>query len=413
MSFLEAVRLALAQIRVQKLKSFFTLIGVTIGVMFLIAVVSIVEGMGKYMEEDLMGKLIPINTFEVRHRPNINMGDVDEATWQAYRRRRRLKETDVPVVASALGPGTRWYVLAEDREEAASRYAKPRPVQVFAVDGDFFGVKRMGLTKGRAFTEQEVASGANVIVIGPDVEKHFFRGLDPLARELRVGGVPYTVVGVAETQGSAFGQSFDQFIVAPYKAPIHRLLNTKDVIDAIVIQAPSTQAMNGVMEDVRQAMRAHRKLKATEPDDFSLQTSESALEFWNKLKGYLVMAGIILPAVGVVVGAIVIMNIMLVAVAERTREIGIRKALGAKRRDIMAQFLIEAATLAVIGAVIGIGLGVGAAKLVEALSPMPATVAPWSVVVAVILGAGVGIVSGAYPASRASRLDPITALRQE
>ena len=271
----------------------------------------------------------------------------------------------------------------------------------------------MGLTSGRAFSSQEIESGANVIVVGPDIVEHFFPGLQPLGRELRVGGIPYVIVGVAESQGSAFGISFDKFIVAPYRAPIHRLLNTKDVIDAIVIQAPSPQAMQGLQEEVRQTMRAHRHLRPGQKDNFSLQTSDSALAFWNKLKSYLVLAGILLPAVGVVVGAIVIMNIMLVAVAERTREIGIRKSLGARRRDILAQFLVESATLSTMGAILGIVLGIALAQGISALTPLPASVAPWSIVVGTLVGTGVGILAGMYPASRASRLDPITALRQE
>ena len=160
-------------------------------------------------------------------------------------------------------------------------------------------------------------------------------------------------------------------------------------------------------------MRAQRKLRPAQKDNFSLQTADSALEFWNKIKGYLVLAGVALPAIGLVVGAIVIMNIMLVAVAERTREIGIRKALGAKRRDILLQFLIEASTLGTLGSAIGVALGIGLAQLIAAVSALPASVAPWSIVVGVALGAGVGIISGVYPASRASRLDPILALRQE
>ena len=144
-----------------------------------------------------------------------------------------------------------------------------------------------------------------------------------------------------------------------------------------------------------------------------METSESALEFWNKLKRYLVIAGVALPTIGLVVGAIVIMNIMLVAVAERTREIGIRKALGARRSDILAQFLIEAATLSTVGAGLGIALGLGLAELISALTPLPTSVAPWSVAAGVLLGAGVGIISGVYPASRASLLDPVVALRSE
>ena len=148
-------------------------------------------------------------------------------------------------------------------------------------------------------------------------------------------------------------------------------------------------------------------------DNFVLETSDSALEFWNKIKQYLVLAGVALPAIGLVVGAIVIMNIMLVAVAERTHEIGIRKALGAKRRDILVQFLIEAATLSTLGAAMGIVLGAAAAALIRGTTPMPTYVAPWSIAVGVLIGAGVGIVSGVYPASRASLLDPVAALRQE
>jgi len=164
---------------------------------------------------------------------------------------------------------------------------------------------------------------------------------------------------------------------------------------------------------VRQVMRARHHLRPAQKDDFELETSDSALEFWNKIKGYLVIAGVALPAIGLVVGAIVIMNIMLVAVAERTREIGIRKSLGARRRDILSQFLVESATLSTVGAALGVLTGFAFAKLIAAVTPLPAAVELWSVLVGVGIGAGVGIVAGAYPASRASRLDPITALRAE
>jgi putative ABC transport system permease protein len=415
MPLFEAVRLALAQIRVQKLKSFFTLLGVTIGVMFLIAVVSIVQGMGDYMEKDLVGKIMGINTFELRHRPYINLGDVDETEWRSWRTRPRLTEEDIEPVVSVLPEGTRWYVESIDFGVIVqSRYARPSGVQAFAVTGDYFAVKNMAVTQGRLLNKFDHERANPVVVVGEDVAEHFFPGVDPIGRELKVGDLPYTVVGVAESQGSAFGQSFDRFIIAPYETRLKRLLNRqKGVIDAIIVQAPNAQAVSGLQEQVRQVMRVRHKLRPGQPDDFSISTSESALAFWNKLKGYLVMAGIALPAIGLVVGAIVIMNIMLVAVAERTREIGIRKSLGARRRDILAQFLVESATLSTVGAALGIGLGFALARLVALLSPLPASVAPWSIVAAIVLGAGVGIVAGVYPASRASRLDPITALRAE
>ncbi len=415
MQFFEAIRLALSTIREQKLKSFFTLLGVCIGVMFLIAVVSIVEGMGRYMEQDLIGKLIGVNSFEVRHRPNINMGDVDASVFAEYRRRPRLYHDDVRPVVEALAPGTRWAVASDNSLKVSSRYSGgPRNAQISAIEGDWFAIKKFVIAEGREFTPQELSMGTPVVIIGPDIVKRLFPGVSPLGRELRLGGLPYTVVGVLETQGSAFGISFDNQVIAPWQAPVHRLLNrVPNIIDAIIIQVPTASQMTDAQERVRQVMRARHKLRPGQPDNFSLQTAESALEFWNKIKRYLVLAGIALPAIGLVVGAIVIMNIMLVAVAERTREIGIRKALGARRADIMAQFLIEAATLSTVGAAVGVAMGIGLAELISAVSPLPATVAPWSIVVGVLLGAGVGIISGVYPASRASLLDPIAALRQE
>ncbi len=414
MPLLEAVRLALSTIRVQKLKSFFTLAGVCIGVMFLITVVSIIEGMGQYLKEDLVGKLIAVNSFELRRRPNINMGETDPATWDEYRRRRRLYISDLLPVVEALPEGTRWAQESEGNVRASSRYARPRSTTAIGVDGAWFEIKKLGLTDGRYFTAQELSQGENVLIIGPDMVERAFPGVDPIGRELRVGGVPYRVIGITESRGSAFGISFDNFVIGPWRSPIRKLLNPDpQMIDAVVIQADNQTALVEAQERVRAVMRVRHKLRPGQKDDFSMETSSSALEFWDKIEGYLVIAGVALPAIGLVVGAIVIMNIMLVAVAERTREIGIRKALGAKRRDILAQFLVESATLSTVGALLGIALGIGFAQLIAVVSPMPAAIAPWSIVVGVTVGMGVGIISGVYPASRAARLDPIAALRQE
>ena len=414
MRLYEAVRLALAQIRVQKLKSFFTLLGVMIGVMFLIAVVSIVEGMGHYMQDDLMGKLIPINTFNLRTMPATPIGGVDLATWQEWQRRPSIKDDDIAPVLAALPAGARAAVTSEDNLMVQSRYApKPKQVDAMNVTQPYFEIKKLGVTEGRTFTEQEDALGSPVVVIGTDVASYFFPSVDPVGRELKVGHIPYTVIGIAESQGSVFGQSLDKFIVAPYNSPLKQLTARHGVIDGMMIQSPDEQSMLATEDAVRSVMRTRRHLLPEQKDNFVLETSDQDLEFWNKIKGYLVVAGIALPAIGLVVGAIVIMNIMLVAVVERTAEIGVRKALGARRRDILAQFLVEAATLSTVGSAIGVAAGIGIAALIAWLSPLPTHVALWSVLVSVLLGAGVGIVAGVYPASRAARLDPITALRAE
>jgi putative ABC transport system permease protein len=410
----EAIRLALATIRVQKLKSFFTALGVCIGVMFLITVVSIVDGMGRYMEDELVGKLIAINSFELRNRPNFQSGDVDRSVWQEYNRRPRILESDVQPVADALPPDAKWAMYASDRQNVESAFSRPRSADVTAIDGQYFEIKKLAVMSGRSFSPYDLSSGASVVIIGPDLVKRLFPTVDPVDRQVKLGGKMYTVIGVGESLGSAFGMSFDNYLYAPFRSPIHRLLNKQPhVIDGMIVQVPIAEAIPDAQESVRAVMRARHQLHPGQKDNFTLETADTALEFWNKIQKYLILAGIALPAIGLVVGAIVIMNIMLVAVAERTHEIGVRKALGAKRRDILLQFLIEASTLSILGAMMGIALGAIAAWVIRSSTPMPTYVAPWSIAVGVLVGATVGIVSGVYPASRASLLDPVAALRQE
>jgi putative ABC transport system permease protein len=412
-SFLDAVRLAFQTLRAQKLKSSFSIIGVFIGVMFLIAVVSVVEGMNRYMTDKFAGTILGVNTFRVRQFPDVALGNVTDSMWRSWMRRPRVSYEDAQAVMHAVTVPVlaAWESSTRGTLTAGKRTAKD--VQVTAATELYFEIRSLTIEQGRAFTGQEVHAGLPVLVLGHDLADKLFEGQDPIGREVKIFEIPYRVIGVVEKQGNLFGLSLDKFAVAPASAPLKRFVNPPRVVDALAVKANSQADMREAMTQAEAVMRSRRHLRPRQADDFALETADEVLDFWGKISGILNYALPFLPGISLVVGGIVIMNIMLMAVAERTREIGIRKSLGARRSDILRQFLVEATTLATVGAAAGVGVGIALAAAVAALTPLPAAVAPWSIVVGVVLGAGVGIVAGVYPASRAARLDPITALRAE
>ena len=413
MSFLDAVRLAFQTIRAQKLKSSFSIIGVFIGVMFLIAVVSVVEGMNRYMTDKFAGTILGVNTFRLRQFPDVQLGNVTDSMWRSWMRRPRVTYEDAQAVSRGVTVPvlTAWESNTRATVSAGKRTAKD--VQVTAATEFYFDIRSLTIEQGRAFTGQEVQAGVPVLVLGHDLADKLFEGQDPIGREVKIFELPYRVIGVVEKQGNLFGLSLDKFAVAPATAPLKRFVNPPRVVDALAVKANSQSEMREAMSQAEAVMRSRRHLRPRQPDDFAMETADEVLDFWGKISAILQYALPFLPGISLVVGGIVIMNIMLMAVAERTREIGIRKSLGARRSDILRQFLVEATTLATLGAALGVGTGIGLAALVAATTPLPAAVAPWSIVLGVILGAGVGIIAGVYPASRAARLDPITALRAE
>jgi putative ABC transport system permease protein len=410
---IEAVRLALAQIRAQKLKSFFSVIGVVIGVMFLITVVSVVEGMNRYMEEDFARAIYGLNTLVLTRTPEIQMsGDPD--VWREFRRRPRLTTDDAAAVRAALSVPA---LVAVEQNGGGQMVGENgvtiQNVWMTAASADLFRVREMAIESGRAFSAPEDRMGVPVIVLGADAAEKIFGALDPIGRTVRVRGEPFRVVGVMPKQGSLFGQSLDNRAIAPYNSPLGRMLSGHRIVSNVLVKPHDAADMERARLEIEAVMRERHRLRPAQANSFEIETASDSLGFWDRIRAILLIAFPGLVSIALVVGGIVIMNIMLVSVAERTREIGLRKALGARRRDINLQMLIESATLSGIGALLGIGIGIGLAQVVQAVSPLPAAIAPLWIGVAAALGIGVGVIAGIYPASRAARLDPVVALRQE
>ena len=413
MPLFEAVRLALGMIRAQKLKSFFSTVGAFVGVTFLIAVISIVKGMDRYMKEDFAGKLFGVNTFSILSRPRVQMGEMSVEERRALRRRPRLSDQDFFAVEGRFKGRA---LVAAESSNWLTVYGggrRSRGVQVRSVSADYFQIRDVDIEIGRLFSTSEMLNGVDVVVIGADLAERFFPAVDPIGRTIRVQNYEFRVIGVAKKQGNVFGESLDKFAIAPFASSMRRVTNPHAIVDLIVVKTPDLPSMHEAMVDAEALMRTRRGLRPDQADNFHLETADDVLDFWGKITAILYTALPLLVGISLVVGGIVIMNIMLMAVAERTREIGIRKALGARRKDILRQFLVEAATLSTAGAALGIVTGILLAKVIDAVSPLPASVSVFSIGLGIFLGVFVGVASGVYPAGRAARLDPIAALRFE
>ncbi len=413
MRLFEAVGMAFGMIRAQKLKSFFSLVGVLIGVMFLVAVVSVVQGMNRYMVDRFANALVGANTFELRQRPSIVTGNVSDEVWLAWRRRPRISYADADYVRERLRTPATFSKYCEDRVAVHYEGKIAKDIHLVGSEATYFEIRNYEVTAGRAFTAQEVQTAQPVLVVGYELADKLLPHVDPIGKTVQIGGLPYRIIGVVAKQGTLFGISLDKFAVMPFSAPGRRLICPINILDALIVRTDDPTSMQQAIGETEAVMRSRRGLKPWQENNFAFQTAAGALGTWEKISKILFLALPGLVAISLVVGGIVIMNIMLMAVSERTREIGIRKALGARRRDILAQFVVESATLSAAGALLGIGFGLVLAFVVKAFTPLPAAVAPWSVVVGMVLGIGVGIAAGVYPASRASRLDPIIALRAE
>ena len=413
MNIWEGVSLAAAQIRSQKLKSFFSVLGVIIGVMFLIVVVSVVEGMDQYVKEDLASEIFGVNTVTI-DRAVTSMGNRTAAERRAIRRRPYLTAADAEAVRARLQTPGIVSLQVDNRTTLSTLHGRAvENVEAIAAEETIFEIRGWTVERGRAFTAQESAAGSAVVVLGNDVADALYPDEDPLGQRVRAGGQSFRIVGILEPLGSLFGQSRDSKIIGPFNSALGRVTSYRGFVDEIIVQTPTPDLVPAARLEVEGIMRSARRLRPREANDFSVETVEESLSFWDRISRILFIAFPTLVAISLIVGGIVIMNIMLVSVMERTREIGVRKALGARRRDILTQVLIESSTLSLMGALVGVGIGAALAWIVRAATPLPAEVALRWVMLAMILGVGTGIAAGVYPASRASKLDPVDALRYE
>ena len=413
MNVWEGVGLALNQIRTEKLKSFFSLLGVIIGVMFLLVVVSVVEGMDRYIKEDFASQIFGINTITITRAPSVQItaGGQEARRWA---RRRRLSHEDAEIIRENL---TVPALVAVESDGGGTLEGdngrKVENVIISAGPPELLQIRNLVVERGRPFSAQEAERGVPVVILGKATADVLFQGLDPLGRTVRIRGFPYRIVGVLEEQGSIFGISLDNRAIAPALSPIQKVVSPRGYVENILVQTTRPEDIHPAKVEIEAIMRVKDGLRPSEPNSFELETAEESLGFWDTISRILFMALPGLVGISLVVGGIVIMNIMLVSVMERTREIGVRKAIGARRRDIVVQVLIESATLSGTGAVLGVLVGVGLTWLVAAVSPLPTAVAPEWVTMGVALGVAVGMIAGVYPAARAAKLDPVDALRYE
>ncbi|MCL6480281.1 MAG: ABC transporter permease [Firmicutes bacterium] len=402
----ETLRLALETLRSHKLRSFLTLLGVILAVAALVVVMSAVEGLNRYVGEQIanfganvfvvnqMGIITSLEEFlKAQRRPPITLEDFH---W--LRENMELAES----------------IAAGDDTQIEVRYGNEvlEEVALVGVTPNFLDVRGWALAHGRFFTELDEQRRVPVCVVGADITDRFFPRLDAIGKTVRLGGLSCEIVGTLKRMGTLLGQSADNLVLIPL-GTFRKGWSRPGASLFLLVQAPSPELMPAAEDEARLLLRARRHVPYHEPDNFGIIAPNSITSLWERLTGTIFATALGLTSVFMVVGGIVIMNIMLASVTERTREIGIRKALGARRRHIVMQFLVESAVLAATGGGIGLALAAGFGALVQMAVGFPMYTPPGAVAIALLLSTSVGLFFGIYPALRAARLEPVEAMRAE
>ena len=404
---LDAVRVALSSVWTNKLRSLMMVLGNVVAVTSIIAVVSLIRGMDTYVASAIIGE-VGAGTFRIERVGFVTDEDEAERMW---RRNPQVTMADLRAVQSFSDRIDA--VMAETGGGASITFGTEtiENTRIRGVSADYDEFSGYTPAMGRLPTRQEVQRARQVVLLGWDTAENLFKGRNPIDQVIRIRDTHFRVVGVAEKKGSVFGESQDEFAVVPLGA-FYKLFGSRRSLE-LTVKPADPALLSAAMDDARIALRVKRHLRPKDEDNFGMLTSETLIDFWrNFSRGiFAVLLGVV--SLSLVVGGIVIMNIMLMVVNERTREIGLRKALGARRRDIVWQILTESTTLSVVGGLIGTALGFALAFGVEAFTPLPAAIEAWSVALGIGMTATVGLFFGLYPAMRAAALDPIEALRRE
>jgi putative ABC transport system permease protein len=408
MNTLEAMRIALQSLWANKLRSVLTLLGVVIGVSAVIAVVTFVNGINGYVAEKIFN--LGADVFIVSKQSNV-ITNIDQFT--EGQKRKDVHFDDYQALADGC-TSCRYVGATAGNYSGKIRFNEQSSTDT-AVRGwtpSMGPIYDLDLSSGRNITDADMNATSNVAVIGSDIRENLMGGVDPIGKEIRVDGQLYMVIGVGVPKGTTLGQSQDNWVMVPLTTWLKQYgqhTSLRIWAKAYGIGAP----LDAAIDQSRVVMRSRRHDRPGEPDSFVAETNASFLSLWSNLSGTFFIVMIAISSIALVVGGIVIMNIMLVSVTERTREIGIRKAMGARSSDVMQQFLIESGTMSLVGGFFGVLLGIAVAKTVTLIIGMPSVIELWAVMAALIVSASVGIFFGVYPARQAAKLDPITALRFE
>jgi putative ABC transport system permease protein len=407
MLFSEAFKLALQSLWANKLRSILTLLGVVIGVASVITVVTLTNGAKTFVTTKINSYGASVVTVTKMPQTFITIEE-----YLSFQKRRDISYDDYRAIVDECRSCVS---VGAQRNTTGKVVYQTRSTTDTAVRGWTWTmppISNLNIDQGRTFTESEDDHSAHVAIIGYDVVDNVIADPEPLGKEIRIDGTPYTVIGVGERQGKTLGQSMDNWVAIPLSTFLHSY-DAHHTLDIYVNSGAGGVVMDNVIDQLRTIMRARRHLGPGTPDAFSIDTSATFGNLLSKMLDNFGAVVVAIAGISLVIGGIVIMNIMLVSVTERTREIGVRKALGARRQDIMLQFLIESATMSLVGGVIGVIAGISVAKVITLLISFPSSVELWSIFISLFVSTAVGLFFGVYPAAKASQLDPIVALRSE